>query len=189
MLAGLLSAAVFSVFAAPVYPDAAFSVPAEDHWINFQTMAGVGSYPLGADRAAKFDYNERILEPPTGGPGAATVWRFRCKPGTVAGTVLALDERIRFMPQSIRLTLVNRSDKPVRLALQLQEMPWESVAENRARSWQIPAPAEAAPGAEAVFTYDLVQAKPSRDTPDRPPLLPFIALTLLPESIDKDTSY
>ncbi len=179
----------FTADPAPVYPDAAFSVPSEEHWINFQTMAGVGSYPLGTDRAMHFDYNERILEPPSGGPGAATVWRFRCKPGTATGTVLALDERIRFLPQSIRLTVLNRSDKPVRLALQLQEMPWEPLSENRARAWHIAAPAEAPPGAQALLTYDLTQAKPDRNTPDRPPLPPFIALTLLPESIEKDTFY
>lgn len=169
----------------PVYPDLAFSRPVEDRWPVFSTLSGCA---IGLDALARAVHlpqcDLRLQDGPHG-----TCANLRFTPRGIDGLSLRLDEKLRRVPTAVTLELVNHSALPIRVALQVQELPWVPGRESQAVLWTLGEAQTAGPAEQCSLTF----AWPDcfcRELPrPRPPRFPMSALFLQFQDLQGGAEY
>ncbi len=166
--ASVVPAGAFAESPEPLYPDDAFSRPADDRLRLFETMDGVGHYMDVRQRAAEYPLNEFVPV------DCGVLWRFRS--AKLPHNALFIQTRIRRAPEAISFEVVNRTERRMSFSMQAHELTWLPVAENTAAVWLLAEPQHVEPGARATVSFRFADA---RSDAKRKPRFPIIALVLL----------
>ena len=172
----------------PVYPDAAYSRPQRDLSRAFETCAGVAAQPAIAMARKDFKENRAMYDVRDGSP--FTHWQFEQETGSTACPGLALGETLRRKATSLSFHVVNRSPRPVTLALNLSETPWQPGRENRSQSWRsgVTCTVAAGSGTEVHFPLDALQPIPA-EAPRKAVLFPLGGISLQTSNIENGVHY
>jgi hypothetical protein len=135
-----------------LYPDDAFSSPAEDKWSVFETLDGCQIKDDVKTRSSLFIENEIKLINMNGLRN--TQWRIRSKETESTGLVFISDEeRIRRKPERISFIAANLSSDPVILKIQFNEMAWKPGNDYKTLSWELGKGQFLNPGEERELTF------------------------------------
>ncbi len=172
--------------AVSVYPDDAYSRPADDPWHCFETMCGVVLAGTATQRSAEFHHNELLSV--VGPGGRETEWRFQRKRGVVAAPNLGFFENLRRAPARITFHVRNDSKAPLGFTAFLQEVSWNRDDEKRYAQWMLPSQDTVAPGADQEVAFAMSEATGDKSAAGRTAWFPA-RLTIIVSAMEDEVDY
>ncbi|MBI5094630.1 MAG: hypothetical protein HZB26_19620 [Candidatus Hydrogenedentes bacterium] len=172
----------------PVYPDDAYSEPADDRWHCFETTCGILLPGNAPQRPAQWHRNELLSVERDG--VRQTHWRFNRKKGVATAASLGFTDNIRRAPESVSFHVRNNSAKPVSFHAILYELAWNKADETEKRylEWGAPISESVAPGAEAEIALPLSAMTSAQPAERKTPWFPA-RMTIVADGVDDETEY
>ncbi len=136
------------------YPDDAFSRPPVDrlYLLEHDLLCNLTGSVL--DRESRYVLNETRADPVT--QPQWLQWRVTPKP-SIDNAALAINTTLRRQPVAIRMTVQNRSNRPLRFTMLMNESAWLPSRESRAYTWRLGDWQTVDPGERRELTFAMAE--------------------------------